>query len=410
MLSAQQVVGFRIASHRGLNRIRSPIAPRGLFSAAQCFGRRAQTSEADAQAFGHCAQGFGGAQLLVRSGRWVFALCGVRSISVRTVNHAIAHTRSRVLTTRAHWPARCDEAHRAANHGVAPKEDLVMRTIKTTQIQNIHRSTAENALQRAVQFLRTVGTDPVIRKELGKVGFTPDDLKQGWALIYKACSLPQAMPRFTPDAGPVADTNDKLVAWQSTMFLRANAALRRLHPEQDSFLFADAVADKSTTPVIAVSLFLERLDALENSPERKSLRKADHAALATLEKRGLTKEQRKLAKSLVHVIETTAAPEATTAPPPVDDRMAALMEVYAWVQDWSDSARAVITRRDHLIRLGLGKRRARVTAPINPTPAPSPTPPVVAQLTTRAIAALPPKPNGVIAGATILPADGGTHA
>jgi len=284
-----------------------------------------------------------------------------------------------------------------------------MRSIKINQTETLHRSTAELAVQRAIQFLRTVGTDPVIFDELQSVGFTSDDLTEGWSLVYKACSLPQSKQRFTPDAGPVADANDKLVAWQATMFVRAHAALRRLHPAQDAFVFGDVVGDPSTTTLVAVGVFLARLDALGNSPERKATRKADHAALATLERRGVTEETRKQAKQLVHIIETTTAPDITTAPPPVDKRMSAMIDVYAWVQDWTESARAVITRRDHLIRLGIGKRRVRAaTAPVDPTPAPSPALPQ--QLATRAIAALPPKPNGAIAGAMVLPTDGGTHA
>jgi hypothetical protein len=275
-----------------------------------------------------------------------------------------------------------------------------MRSIKINKPLALHRSTAETALQRALQFLRTVGTDPAIRTELQKVGFDVGDLKQGWALVLKACSAPQGTTRFTPDAGPVADATQKLESWQSTMFLRAHAALRRLHPEQDAFVFADVVSDKNTTPVVAVSLFLARLDELDGSPERKSSRKADHAALATLDRRGVTKEERKQAKELVHLIETTAAPEVTSEPPPIDERMSALLEVYAWVQDWTDSARAVITRRDQLIRLGIGKRRTRA-ASVDPQPIPVPSP--APQL-------LPAKSNGVPSGAIVLAATGGAHA
>ncbi|HEY1954417.1 MAG TPA: hypothetical protein VGH28_02375 [Polyangiaceae bacterium] len=279
-----------------------------------------------------------------------------------------------------------------------------MRSIKTNQPLTLSRSTADRGVQRAVQFLRTVGTDPAIRTELQKVGFQEDDLKQGWMLVLRASAAPQAPARFTPDAGPVADATQKLEAWQSTMFLRAHAALRRLHPEQDAFVFADPVSDGTTTAVVAVSLFLERLDALENSADRKSTRKSDHAALATLARRGVTESERKQATHLVHVIETTAAPEVTSTPAPAPDvKMAALADVYAWVQDWSDSARAVITRRDHLIRLGIGKRRSRA-ATVAPQPAPAPVPepvvtPAAPQLMSAPIAALPAKSNGMSNGA-----------
>ena len=65
---------------------------------------------------------------------------------------------------------------------------------------------------------------------------------------------------------------------------------------------------------------------------------------------------------------------------------------------------AVITRRDQLIRLGIGKRRSR-SASVDPQPVPSPAPP---QIMTTPIAALPAKSNGVPSGAIVVAAD--THA
>lgn len=52
-------------------------------------------------------------------------------------------------------------------------------------------------------------------------------------LVLKASTTPGSTARFTPDAGPVAEATQKLEAWQSTMFIRAHGALRRLHPAQD---------------------------------------------------------------------------------------------------------------------------------------------------------------------------------
>ncbi len=277
-----------------------------------------------------------------------------------------------------------------------------MKSIKVKPQSTVHRTTAETALQRAMQFLRTVGTDPAIRTQLQKVGFELADLKQGWALVLKACAAPQPSPRFTPDDGPVAEVTQQIEAWQSTMFLRAHAALRRLHPHQDAFVFDNLVSGSGSAAVVAVSVFLQRLDALESSPDRKSTRKADHAALATIERRGVTKEERKRAKELVHIVENTAAPEVTDIAPTIDERTPALMEVYEWIQDWSDCARSVITRRDQLLRLGIGKRKARSSA--EPTPVPSP---VVPQMMTTPIAALPAKSNGMTNGAIAI---GGTHA
>ena len=70
-------------------------------------------------------------------------------------------------------------------------------------------------------------------------------------------------------------------------------------------------------------------------------------------------------RALVKWIESTPAQLVATQESP---REAALLAVYDWVQDWSECARTVITRRDQLIRLGIGKRRAR-SANATPTPA-----------------------------------------
>jgi hypothetical protein len=51
----------------------------------------------------------------------------------------------------------------------------------------------------------------------------------------------------------------------------------------------------------------------------------------------------------------------------------ALRDLRAWYKDWAETARAVITRRDHLLLMGLGKRRSRgEEEPEAPAPAPTP--------------------------------------
>ena len=286
-----------------------------------------------------------------------------------------------------------------------------MKTFKVSKT-NLPRSTAEDSLTRALQFLRTVGTDSTIRAAMRQVGFGIDDMKQGWSLVLKACAAPAVDTKFTPHSGPVGEATQKIDAWQSTMLLRAHAALRRLHPEQDAFVFDHLEVGSGIAAVVSVSLFLQRLGALESSPDRKATRKADHAALATLEQRGVTKEERKQIKALVHLVETTPAPAVEDAVAPPDARMAALGELYAWVQDWSDCARSVITRRDQLLRLGIGKRRAREAAATpQPEPTPVPAPVVVPQIEMTPVAALPPvKPNGVSNGVIAFPVNGGAHA
>jgi hypothetical protein len=105
---------------------------------------------------------------------------------------------------------------------------------------------------------------------------------------------------------------------------------------------------------------LDRLDALEKGPERKSTRKADHAALATLAQRGITSDERARLRGLIetasHVMDPPDDGEESAANAA---RNEALRKLRAWYDEWSETARAVIKRRDQLIRLGLAKRIKR---------------------------------------------------
>ena len=284
---------------------------------------------------------------------------------------------------------------------------------------NISRNTLENALARALQFLRAVGTDATIFEALKQTGFDDAAQKQGWSLVLTVYGASAGPVAAGVNDTPLADAVGKVEAWQTSMFVRAHAALRRFHPEQDAFVFANLETAAGIASVPVVSTFLDRLDALESSPVRKASRKADHAALELLAQRGVTGDQRKQMRSLVKWIESTPAEPLTThAQSPRD---AALLAVYEWVQDWTDCARTVITRRDQLIRLGIGKRRSRKTdaqpaappppAPIVATPVVPPdaasTDPALLQMARPVLALLPAKTNGVTPGSVVVAANGG---
>jgi hypothetical protein len=287
---------------------------------------------------------------------------------------------------------------------------------------SISRTTQENALVRALQFLRAVGTDATIMEALKQTGFDEGAQKQGWSLVltaYAASSGPVVTSSINDT--PLTAATDKVEAWQASMFVRAHAALRRFHPEQDAFVFTNLETGTGISAVPAVATFLDRLDALESSAERKSTRKTDHAALEVLAQRGITDDERKQMRTIVKWIEAT--PATTPVAPEQSPRESALLAVYEWVQDWSDCARTVISRRDQLIRLGIGKRRSRkqdaAPAPV-PAPAPAPIPIVVTPVApvaspndtsstspmliamARAPLALPPKPNGAAPGSVAV--------
>jgi hypothetical protein len=94
------------------------------------------------------------------------------------------------------------------------------------------------------------------------------------------------------------------------------------------------------------------LDQLESGTE------ADKAAIATLSKRGIDAKVREHLRGLVRVAQAGAPMELPVESMASDTQKKALEGLYAWHRDWSETARAVIRRRDHLILMGLGKRHS----------------------------------------------------
>lgn len=268
------------------------------------------------------------------------------------------------------------------------KEEDIMR--KFIAAVSISRTTAQQTPVRCAQFLRTAGTDPAIGAALQLVGFGPEDRKEGWSLLTRASeSVPEVAP---PADSPALEASRQLDTWRGLHVNVARAALRRLHPLVEAFVFDSASTNAVTTAVVAVGQFLDRLDALESSPKRKSTRRDDHAALATLVKRGITEQARKAARHLINVIESAAVPQPAINDPQLGvARAQAMADLHAWLSDWTECARSVIKRRDQLIRLGIGKRQKRSAAPpVVATPVPVvTTPPAIAELPAAAVRMLP---------------------
>jgi hypothetical protein len=236
---------------------------------------------------------------------------------------------------------------------------LIILVSKSTFIIQVRsRQTLDQAPWRTIAFLRAVGNDPSIQAPLASVGFTADDFERGWTLLRKVVGrMGPVVAWRAPDPTPSA--REQLMAWIGPSFARARAALRHLHPEQEAFVFHRLGPTRGTEAVLTVTQFLARLEALETGAKKTKARAAvDRAALSTLEQRGFTKAERRRVHALVDAV--TAAPVDAVElpePPPAEDRRADLMALHAWLSDWSDTARAVIKRRDQLIRLGIGARR-----------------------------------------------------
>jgi len=221
------------------------------------------------------------------------------------------------------------------------------------------RETLEATRERAVKFLSAVGQTRSIRAALKTRGYTPDDHREGWRLFLRVSGYD---PEFVPEEmdNVVADAIRELDAWDEDGFRVARAALDRLHPEQAAFVFNNLAAAQGPEAVASVAKFLDRLDALEDSADRKKTRKEDRAALDTLAKRGIDAEERirlrKLVKSAQGLLDLPQGDPGAEEKEAVNEED--LVALYNWYRDWAETARVAVTRRDQHIKLGIASRRA----------------------------------------------------
>jgi len=221
------------------------------------------------------------------------------------------------------------------------------------------RETLDATRERAVKFLSTVGTTKSIFAALAMRGYTLRDHQEGWKLFLKVSGYDRA---YSPEEidNVVAEAIRDLDAWDEDGFRVARAALERLHPDQAAFVFNNLAAAQGPEAVASVAKFLDRLDALEDSAERKKSRKEDRAALDTLAKRGIDAEERirlrKLVKSAQGLLDLPAEDPHAEERDAVNEED--LVALYGWYRDWAETARVAVTRRDHHIKLGIASRRA----------------------------------------------------
>jgi hypothetical protein len=221
---------------------------------------------------------------------------------------------------------------------------------------------------RVVPFLRAIATCIEIRIAMTSCGYNDEEQATGWRLLLNATGYtPQTVP-VTDDAHARAAIT-QLDTWDEPGFRRIHAALGRLHIEQDEFVFNSLEPAKGAAAVVSVATLLDRLDALESAPERAATRTFDRAALDTLARRGIDPNERRRLRELVHIAQAAKPPVHVMPAPSAAEHEATLRELRAWYNDWAETARAVVRRRDHLLLMGLAQRRSQKDEQAAPAPA-----------------------------------------
>lgn len=247
------------------------------------------------------------------------------------------------------------------------------------------RQVLQEAPGRVLQLLAGVGTSALIRGALGKMGYTDKDHQEGWSLLHRASGYQAPIDEPVLDRA-AADAIAELDAWDEPSFRLARAALSRRYPEQAEFLFQGLEPAAGPAAVLSVKTFLDRLDALAGEAKGrdhsdKARKQADAAAVLVLASRRITAEERARLRRLIQAAEQGTRPDsrleklAAEAEAQAEARLQALVDLRAWYDEWSETARVVIKRRDQLIRLGLAKRRTGGEDDPEPGPEPGPSDP-----------------------------------
>ncbi len=212
---------------------------------------------------------------------------------------------------------------------------------------------------RALKYLDAARI-PQIFAALCTRGYSEDEHEEGWRLLLKASGRERKAPMMTGDA-EASDALVQLDQWDDPTFKVARAVLGWKYLDQLEFVFENLEAGQGAGAIVAASGFLDRLDVLESGKGRKDTHKADVGALEELAKHGIDKAERKRVRELIELAKKASpAPDATLTEAweaAEAERLQAIEELRGWYDKWAGIAKVVVTRRDHLIRLGLAKRK-----------------------------------------------------
>lgn len=211
------------------------------------------------------------------------------------------------------------------------------------------RQTMAELPQRAAVFLRAAATVPQIRVALAAAGYDEQAHREGLELLTRVLAWEGSTQALRDDLAAQRATRDIEDFIQTHLPRLALGAQREL-PTQAAPIF-DALAELADKqPVLALATLLERLEALPETAPLSGL----------LARRGLDNKERDRLASLLSVVRASADPPDNDLAAHRDARAAAHTALWAWLRDWSFTARAVVRRRDQLIALGIcGRRKAK---------------------------------------------------
>lgn len=217
------------------------------------------------------------------------------------------------------------------------------RSRRRTTAAGVSLETLEATPEKVFRFLLGMSRSASVRETLGKHGLDAAEKNKAIELLGRVMRV-ELDDELEQEKGDVIQAIDD---WDETGFELVRVALLRF-PEIRDRVLAGLSPGTGTDAVLAVGKLLERLTELEGSKEGR-------AALAHLAARGVDQAARGRLRGLVEAAMSIPDEAPSDAPEAYE---ATLLELRAWYEEWSGFARAVIKRRDVLIRLGLSAPKA----------------------------------------------------
>lgn len=221
--------------------------------------------------------------------------------------------------------------------------------------EGVGRETLDETRARAAKFLGAVGINVAIRLAMSGRGYTAAHHAKGWDLLHAASGYAPSAPAGPTVDGAVQAAITTIDSEDEDLFRVVRATLTHNFPAQAAVVLEGIGPSEGSVSVANTKILVGRIRKLAASDDP-----TDKAAAAELGNRSVGDAALTRLEGLIATAQTAAdvVPVDDAAASAAEEKhVGALRALRAWYEEWSEIARSAVKRRDHLILLGLAKRR-----------------------------------------------------
>ncbi len=233
-----------------------------------------------------------------------------------------------------------------------------MKAMSSAQPQ-VGPETLEGTPERLLHFLLAIARYPTIRRRMRRRGYGTVQHRQGYRLLGELGEYDEPTTPDRSDPG-VKHALQQLNAADEDALALAGAALRYKFPAHHDFVLEGLSSSREEGEAAnTMGTLLDRMNSLEAGDVPKKLQAEAGAALEAMAQKGLNSEWREQFGEFFETVRTLPDEGVTTEELEAGEkaRRAKLLEIRAFFEEWTDTARVEFKARRQLIRLGLAQLR-----------------------------------------------------